>query len=111
MKIKEYYLIHLTFKLHQNSDPVLRDWSLTEIQSYVVEALCISDYTKLFPVCNVEILQVTANKIEVVSSFSVDFCQFSTQSAENSLKWYLGFLLLFIKTDKLSINITIQSLG
>ena len=27
------------------------------------------DYTKLFPVCKVEILHVTANKIEVISSF------------------------------------------
>ena len=78
---------------------------------YKIVSKHTQDYTKLFPVCNVETLQVTANKIEVVSSFSVDFCQFSTQSAENSLKWYLGFLLLFIKTDKLSINITLQSLG
>ena len=30
-------------------------------------------YTKLFPVCKVEILQVTENKIEVLSSFYVDF--------------------------------------
>ena len=29
------------------------------------------DYTKLFPVCKDEILQVTVNKIEVLSSFSV----------------------------------------
>ena len=27
------------------------------------------DYTKLFPVCNVEILQVTVNQIKVLSSF------------------------------------------
>ena len=27
------------------------------------------DYTKLFPVCKVEILQVIVNKIEVLSSF------------------------------------------
>ena len=31
------------------------------------------DYTKLFPVCKVEILQVTVNKIEVLSSFYADF--------------------------------------
>ena len=29
------------------------------------------DYTKLFPLYNVEILQVTVNKIEVLSSFRV----------------------------------------
>ena len=28
-----------------------------------------NDYTKLFPVCKVEILQVTVNKIEVLPSF------------------------------------------
>ena len=31
------------------------------------------------------------------------------KSAKNSYKGYRGFLLLFIKMDKLSINITIQS--
>ena len=31
------------------------------------------DYTKLFLVYKVEILQVTVNKIEVLSSFQVDF--------------------------------------
>ena len=34
------------------------------------------DYTKLFPVCKVEILQVTVNKVEVLSFFrliSADF--------------------------------------
>ena len=30
------------------------------------------DYTKLFPICKVEIIQVTVNKIEVLSSFYVD---------------------------------------
>ena len=56
------------------------DWSLAEIQSYVVLALlqsttankidleCAPDYTKLFPVCKVETLQVMVNKIEVLSS-------------------------------------------
>ena len=62
-----------------------RDWSLTGIQSYVVVALSLryfrvlqpiklilnipEIYTKLFPVCKVEILQVTVNKIEVSSTF------------------------------------------
>ena len=61
------------------------DWSLTEIQSYVVEAFILalfqsttaykidsehtSNYTKLFQVCKVKKLQVTVNKIEVLSSF------------------------------------------
>ena len=31
------------------------------------------DHTKLFLVCKIEILQVTVNKIEVLSSFYVDF--------------------------------------
>ena len=31
------------------------------------------DYTKLFLLCKVEILQVTVNKIEVLSSFKADF--------------------------------------
>ena len=58
-----------------------------------------------------EILRVTVKIIEVFTSFYVDFYGFSAKSAENSLKGYgsLGFLLMFIKTDKLSINITIQS--
>ena len=29
----------------------------------------------------------------------------SYDGAENSLKWYLGFLLMFIKIDKLSLNV------
>ena len=61
------------------------DWSLTGIQSYVVAALSLryfrvlqpiklilnipKIYTKLFPVCKVEILQVTVDKIEVSSTF------------------------------------------
>ena len=61
------------------------DWALTVTQSYVVVALSLryfsvlqpiklimnipEIYTKLFPVCKVEILQVTVNKIEVSSTF------------------------------------------
>ena len=45
---------------------------------------------KLFPI---EILQVTVNKIEVLSSFYVGFCRLAV-SAENGLKEYLGFLLM-----------------
>ena len=57
------------------------DWSLAEIQSYVVVALFLAlfqsttaskidlertrDNEMLFPVCKVEILQVMVNKIEV----------------------------------------------
>ena len=62
------------------------------------------DYTKLFPVCKVEILQVTVNEIEV---FIIFLGRFLTIIGS---KWYLGFLLIFIKTDKLSRNITIHSL-
>ena len=63
------------------------DWSLKERQSHIVEALfkCYfeyyrlqlaykidseqtPDYTNLFLLCKVGILQVTVNKIEVISS-------------------------------------------
>ena len=69
------------------------------------------DYKRLLPVCEAEIFRVTVKRIEVFSSFYVDFWRFSAKSAENSYKAYLGFLLMFIHTDKLSINITIQSLS
>ena len=61
------------------------DWSLTEIQSYVVLALFQSttankidsedtqDYMRLLPVCQTEILQVKVNRYEVFLSFYVDF--------------------------------------
>ena len=39
---------------------------------------------KLFLVCKIEILQVSVNKIEFLSSIKVDFCQFSAKSAEDS---------------------------
>ena len=39
---------------------------------------------KVFLVCKVEILQVTVNKVEVLSSFYVDFCRFLAKTAENS---------------------------
>ena len=44
-----------------------------------------------------KILQVTVNKFEVLSSSYVDFWLFSAKNAGNSLKGYLGFLLMFIK--------------
>ena len=96
-----------------------------EIQSYVFKALFYlyfkvpqpikfilnihKDYKRLLPVCEAEIVQVTVMRIEVFSSYYVDFWWFSAKSDENSLKGYLGFLLMFIKTDKVSINIAIQS--
>ena len=67
------------------------------------------DYKRLLPVCEAEILRVTVKRIEVFSSFYVDFWRFSAKRAENSYKEYLGFLLMFIKTDKLSISLTLQS--
>ena len=57
----------------------------------------IRDYKKLLPVCKVEILQVTVNKIEVFSSIRLISDDFQLKSAENSLKWYLGFLSMLIK--------------
>ena len=65
------------------------------------------DYKRLLPVWEAEILRVTVKMIEVFSSFNVDSWRFSAKSAKNSLKGYISFLLMFIKTDKLSINITI----
>ena len=44
--------------------------------AYKLDSDHTQDYTKLFPVCKVEILQVTVNKVEVLSSFiliSADF--------------------------------------
>ena len=43
----------------------------------------IPDYTKLFPVCKVEILQVTVNKIEV---FIIFLGRFMAKKAKNSKK-------------------------
>ena len=48
-----------------------------------------------------EIFLVTVKIIQVFSSFNVDFWRFSAKSVENSLKGYISFLLMFIKTDKL----------
>ena len=60
------------------------DWSLTEIKlccrgfvlalfqsttDFKIDSEHIRDITKLFLECKVEILQVTVNKIEVLSSF------------------------------------------
>ena len=42
------------------------------------------DYTKLFLVFKIEILQVTVNKIEILSSFYVDFWKLSAKIAKNS---------------------------
>ena len=44
--------------------------------AYKIDSEPTRDYMKLFPVCKVEILQVTVNKIEVLSSIrliSADF--------------------------------------
>ena len=54
-------------------------------------------------------IQATVNKIEVNHIFRLISDDFSAKSAENSLKGLLGFFLMFINTDKLSINITMQS--
>ena len=69
----------------------------------------IRDYKKFLPVCEVEILQVTVKQFEVFSSLRLISDDFRLKSVENSYKWYLGFLSMFIKTNKLSIDITIQS--
>ena len=72
--------------------------------AYQIGSEHTQDYTKLFLVCKVEILQVTVNKIEVYHLFRLIYRRFSAISAENSLKGYLCFLLMFIQKDKLSIN-------
>ena len=52
--------------------------------AYKIDSEHTRDYTKLFPVCDVDILQVTVNKFEVASPFKVDFNIFLAKSAENS---------------------------
>ena len=52
--------------------------------AFKIDSEHIRGYMKLFLVCKVEILKVTVNKIEVVSSFYIDFCPFSAKSVENS---------------------------
>ena len=42
------------------------------------------DYKRLLPVCESEISLVTVKRIEVFSSFYVDFWRFLAKSAENS---------------------------
>ena len=59
--------------------------------------------------CESEILQVAVIRILVFSTFYVDFRRFSAEVQKIAKKGYLGFMPMFIKTDKLSINITIQS--
>ena len=38
-------------------------------RAYKIDSEDTQDYTKLFPVCKVEILQVIVNEIEFLSSF------------------------------------------
>ena len=69
-------------------------------------------YKRLLPVCEAEILRVKVKRIKVFSSFlliSDDFRLKVPKIAKKVIALYLGFLLMLIKTDKLSINITIQS--
>ena len=47
-------------------------------------------------------------KIEVVTLFKVYFRRVTTKAAKNRLNKYFGFLLMFIETTYLSINIKIQ---
>ena len=49
-----------------------RGFALALFQSttaYKIDSEHIQDYTKLFSLCKVEILQVTVNRIEIVSCF------------------------------------------
>ena len=50
-------LLRLCFKLFQSTT------------AYEIDSEHTQDYMKLFPVCKVEILQVTANNVEVLLSF------------------------------------------
>ena len=52
--------------------------------AYKINSEHTRNYTKLFPVDKVEILQVIVNKVEVLSYFYGDFCRFSSKSVENS---------------------------
>ena len=56
----------------RNTKLCYRGFVLALFQSttaYKTDSEHTQDYTKLFPVCKVELLQVTVNKIEVLSSF------------------------------------------
>ena len=46
------------------------------ITAYKIDSEHTRDYTKLSPVCKVELLQATANKLEVLSYLRVDFWRF-----------------------------------
>ena len=45
--------------------------AISKYYSLQIDSKHTQDYTKLLSVCKVEILQVTVNKIEVLSSFSL----------------------------------------
>ena len=58
------------------------------------------DYMKLFPACKVEILQVTVNKIDLLSSFRVisDHFLLKVQKIAKRVPWFLvSFLWVLIK--------------
>ena len=65
------------------------------------------DYKRLLPVCEAETLRLTVKRIEVSHLFMLISDEFQLKVPKIAKK---GALLMFIKTDKLSINITIQSL-
>ena len=66
------------------------------------------DYKRLLPVCEADILRVTV-KILIFSHLFMLISDDFRLKVPNIAKRYLDFLLMFIITDKLSINITIQS--
>ena len=59
--------------------------SFSKLQPQIIDSKHTQDYTNIFPVCKgVIILQVTVNKIEVLSHFGSISSDFLASSAEKS---------------------------
>ena len=66
-------------------------------------------YKRLLPVCEAEILRVTVEKLKFSHLFKLIFDDFRLKVPQIAEKGHLCFLLMFIKTDNLSMNMKIQS--
>ena len=58
----------------------------SKVTAYKTDSDHTRDYTKLFPVCKVVMLQVTVNKIEVVSSFRLISDDFRLKGPQIAIK-------------------------
>ena len=94
----------------RNTELCCRGFVLALLQSNIafkIDSECTRDYLKLFLLCKVDILQVTVNKIEVLSSFRLISDEFwlKVQKIAKKIPFFLADVH---KGDKLSTNITIQ---